>query len=250
MKGADEMRFMSFFRPAIDPEASGGDEPCADDAAMGALVEEELRSGALVSTGGLGPSAAGALVRRAGGHVTVTDGPFAESKELIAGFAILEVASREEAIASARRFLDVVGDGLCEVRPLMQAPGVADGSRYLSLFRAPSPEPATPAPPSAEEQAAMGRLMERETKAGILVSTGGLGPSATGARVRRAGAHVGVVEGPFGPAEALVAGYAVLEAASKAEAIEAAKRFLQVAGDGECEVRPLWGPDDGGCLAG
>jgi hypothetical protein len=239
------MRFMSFFRPAIDLETP--DEPCAGDAEMGALMEEELRSGGLVSTGGLGPSAEGWLVRRAGERVTVIDGPFAESKELIAGFAIVKVASKEEAVASARRFLEVAGDGVCEVRPMMQMPGVVDDSHYLSLFRSAAPESDAPEPLSEEEQAAMGRLVERESKAGILVSTGGLGPSVTGARVRRAGAHIAVVEGPFGPAEALVAGYAVLEAASKAEAIEAAKRFLAVAGDGECEVRPLFGPEDGVC---
>jgi hypothetical protein len=243
------MRFMSLFRPAMDLATDS--QPCSDDAAtrMGALMEEEIRTGTLVSTGGLGPTSSGVLVRRSGERVTVTDGPFTESKELVLGFAILKVASKEEAIASAKRFLAVVGDGVCEVRPMMQMPGVVEEQRYMSLFRSASAEPTAPTPPPEEERIAMGQLIERESKAGILVSTGGLGPSGMGARVRRAGAEFGVVDGPFGPAEALVGGYAILEVASKEDAIAAAKRFLSVAGDGECEVRLFFGSEDAVCSA-
>ena len=91
-------------------------------AAMGQFIEESTRSGVLVATGGLTPSATGARVRSTGGKVTVTDGPFTETKELIGGFAIVRAATKAEAIAQATRFLGVpgVGDGECEVRQMHQ----------------------------------------------------------------------------------------------------------------------------------
>jgi len=65
--------------------------------------------GVLLATGGLGPAAT--RVRSSAGKVTVTDGPFTETKELTGGFALVEVKSREEAIEWAKRFRKIVGDG-------------------------------------------------------------------------------------------------------------------------------------------
>ena len=71
------------------------------------------------------PTALGARVRRSGGAVTVTDGPFSESKEVIGGLAILHASSKEAAIEMTRRFLQVAGDGECEIRQLFEAPTTA-----------------------------------------------------------------------------------------------------------------------------
>ena len=71
------------------------------------LGEEAARSGVVVETGGLMPSAAGARVRLAGGKVTVTDGPFTEAKEVIGGYAIYDVRSRQEAIEWTMRFVEL-----------------------------------------------------------------------------------------------------------------------------------------------
>lgn len=90
-------------------------------AAMGKLIEEGMKKGWLVATEGCLPSALGARVRRSGEKVTVTDGPFAESKEVIGGFAILSAKSKEEAIQLAKDFLKVVGEGECEVRQVYEA---------------------------------------------------------------------------------------------------------------------------------
>ncbi len=89
---------------------------------MDAMIEEAMKAGWLVATEGCFPSAMGARVRRAGGKITVTDGPFSESKEVIGGFAILNAKSREEAIERARQFLQNTGDGECEIRQLYEAP--------------------------------------------------------------------------------------------------------------------------------
>ena len=78
-------------------------------AEMGRFVEELTRSGALLATGGLDP--AGTRVTSAGGKVTVTDGPFAEAKETILSFALIEARSKAEAIELSRRFWQIAGNG-------------------------------------------------------------------------------------------------------------------------------------------
>ena len=100
------MRFMAVVKPGKDYEAGKPPSPQLM-AAMGKLNEESVRAGIFVMGGGLLPSAHGHKVQMAGGKVTVTDGPFAESKEVIGGFAILNYASHEEAIAGARRVLQI-----------------------------------------------------------------------------------------------------------------------------------------------
>ena len=85
------------------------------------LIEDSMKAGVLLATEGCLPSAKGARIRRSGGTVTVTDGPFTESKELVAGFAILQANSKQEAIELAREFLSVAGDGECEIRQIAEA---------------------------------------------------------------------------------------------------------------------------------
>ena len=89
---------------------------------MGQLIEEMTKSGELIATEGCLPSALGARVRKSGKKISVTDGPFTESKELIAGFALLEADSKEHAIEQCKRFMDVAGDGECELRQIYAAP--------------------------------------------------------------------------------------------------------------------------------
>ena len=89
---------------------------------MGKLVEEGMKAGWLLSTEGCLPTALGARVRRSDNKVTVIDGPFAESKELVGGFAILKANSKAEAIELAKHFLAHVGQGECELRQLYEPP--------------------------------------------------------------------------------------------------------------------------------
>src|SRR5215831_5691820 len=88
---------------------------------MGKLVEEMTREGTLVQTAGLRPTAEGIRVRLRNGKLSTVDGPFAETKEVIGGFAILEAASIKEAVELTKRFLKIHGDEWdleCEVRQL------------------------------------------------------------------------------------------------------------------------------------
>jgi hypothetical protein len=121
------MRFMMLVKATRDSEAGAPPNPELM-AAIGRLTEEQLASGKLVAMldgGGLLPSSMGARVRLAGGRVTAVDGPFTESKELVGGYAIMEVASREDALELGRQFMqvhaDVMGpsyEGELEIRPL------------------------------------------------------------------------------------------------------------------------------------
>lgn len=113
--------------------------------------------------------------------------------------------------------------------------------RFLSIYK--TVERNTP--PTQEEMAKMGKLIEEAMKGGWLLSTEGCMPSALGARVRRTDGKITVTDGPFTEAKELVGGLAILKADSKQEAIEMAKAFLSVVGQGECELRQLCEPPEG-----
>jgi hypothetical protein len=117
------MRFLSIYKA---PEQTAPPTP-EHLAKMQRLIDESMKRGELLATEGCLPTAFGARVRIADGEITVTDGPFAETKEVIGGFAILQASSREQAIAQARQFLQIMGSGECEVRQLFDAPGAAAG---------------------------------------------------------------------------------------------------------------------------
>jgi hypothetical protein len=113
------MRFLSIYKTR-----ERNTPPTAEEmATMGRLVEEGLKAGWLLGTEGCLPSRLGASVRRDGVKVTVTDGPFAETREVVGGFAILNANSKEEAIELCRKFLQVAGEGECELRQLYEAAG-------------------------------------------------------------------------------------------------------------------------------
>ena len=119
------MRFMMLVKGDKDYEAGAPPRPELM-AAIGALGEEMARAGKLLEMGGLAPSAMGARLNLEGGSVRVTDGPFSESKEVIGGFSILEVASKEEALAEARKFMELhrvhwpKWEGQIEIRPMYE----------------------------------------------------------------------------------------------------------------------------------
>ena len=121
------MRFISMVKTAENgppsPELMG---------AIGKLAQDMTQSGVLMELGGLLPSAKGARMRLSPGGITVTDGPFTESKELIGGYAIFSVASKAEAMELGRRFLQVHADILgpeyameLEIRELFDPPATS-----------------------------------------------------------------------------------------------------------------------------
>jgi hypothetical protein len=123
------MRFLSIYKSA---ETNTPPSPELI-ARMEKLIEEGMKDGTLIATEGCLPSARGARVRLSRGKVTVTDGPFTEAKEVIGGFALLEAKSKAEAIDLAKKFLDVAGDGECEIRQIFTAPEAAPGDVAAQL---------------------------------------------------------------------------------------------------------------------
>jgi hypothetical protein len=122
-KERTNMRFMCIYRPADTRKAEAGHPPDQDEVArMGQLIGDMIKAGVLLATDGLLPSSKGARVRLSQGKFTVTDGPFTEAKELIAGFAIIRVNSKDEAVEWVRRFLQVAGDGESEIRLMWDTP--------------------------------------------------------------------------------------------------------------------------------
>ena len=120
------MRFMAIMKATPDSEA--GTPPKTEDmAASIAFHEEMVKAGILLAADGLKPSSAGARIRFTGNERTVIDGPFAETKELVAGYWIIEVGSKEEAIEWFKRCPNTMGDGFeLEIRPFITPEDVAD----------------------------------------------------------------------------------------------------------------------------
>jgi hypothetical protein len=113
------MRFMTLYKPGKESDAPPSEQTVA---AVGQLIQEMAEAGVLLATDGLQPSSKGARVRISNGTFIVTDGPFTETKELIAGYAIVQVKSKQEAIELTKRFLSVMGEGESEIRQMQEAP--------------------------------------------------------------------------------------------------------------------------------
>jgi len=242
---------------------------------MATWTEELVRAGARLEGGRLQPSSQGVRVRYANGKLTLTDGPFAETKELIAGFCLIQAKSLDEAIEWTKRV--PFQEGEIELRPLYELfdfpvdaaekpagwrekeeqlraapPARKPGTiRYLGIVKADKDTEAGVLP-DEKGLATMGAFLEEGAKAGIFLSGEGLQPSSKGARVRFSASKRMVIDGPFAETKELIAGYAILQFTSKAEAIEWSKRFVQVdaplrlGGESECEIRPFFEFEDFG----
>ncbi len=260
-------RYMLLIR--ANQEYDVGQFPGEESPAASQYIDELVKAGALVECARLRPSSQGKRVHFARGKFTVTDGPFTETKELIAGFCLIQAASLEEAVAWAKRM--PFQTGAVEIRPLFELsdfpvdpaerpdgwrekeeemraaptpPRKPGTTRYLGMLKA---DRDTEAGVMPDEQAlsAMGAFIEQGVKAGIILGGEGLQPTSQGARVQFAGNKRIVTDGPFAETKELVAGYAMLQFASSAEALDWTKRFVQVDAPGrlgaecECELRPV-----------
>jgi hypothetical protein len=114
------MKYFSIYIP--NPQTNPARKPTGEGKArMDKFVGEAIASGEFLSGGGFLPlKSHGAVVRRTNGKHSVIDGPYAEAKEIIGGFAMLQYPTREAAIEGAKRFMDVAGDGECITYALME----------------------------------------------------------------------------------------------------------------------------------
>jgi hypothetical protein len=115
------MRYMMFIKHTEDYR--NADVPASLYEEMGKFIEEATKSGNFVGGAGLQPTSAGTRVRLSKGKITITDGPFTESKEAVGGYSIIDAKTREEALDLARRFMELhlkhwpTFEGECEMRP-------------------------------------------------------------------------------------------------------------------------------------
>lgn len=119
------MRYMMFIKHTENYKME--DVPQSLFGAMGQFVQEAMKNGSIVDTAGLQPTAKATRIRLSGGKLTTIDGPFAEAREVVGGYALVEVKSKQEALALATRFMELhrihwpAFEGECEVRPLQNA---------------------------------------------------------------------------------------------------------------------------------
>jgi hypothetical protein len=184
-------------------------------------------------------------------EVLVSDGPFAETKEQIAGYDVIESPGLDEAIEVAAKH-PVARFGTIEVRPFQPTGwwasadrhGPAKGTRYLLIHgfdqaaeASAADRGAAPGSPAALAQ----RAWDAETNAlGVKLGGGGLRPATEARTVRVRDGQVLVTDGPFAETKEQVAGLNVLDCASLAEAIEITSRH-PIARIGTCELRPFAG---------
>jgi hypothetical protein len=115
-------RYLMFIKHS--PDLRDEDVPASLHQEMGEFVAENLKNGRLLDTAGLRPEAEGTQIRSKRGRLTFTDGPFTETKEVIGGYALVEAASKEEAVDLATKFMEIhlrhwpEFEGACEVRAL------------------------------------------------------------------------------------------------------------------------------------
>jgi hypothetical protein len=205
-------------------------------AAMERYVDELRRRGVFRRGGPLAPAAGAVGVRVRGGEAMVTDGPFAEAKELIAGFWIIEVADRAEAIEICRR-CPHVWRGPIELRAVRLRHLFADSGRGKPFLFAFHSEPSLCDVDGAKmrEMVAHAQVLASEGK---LFETTPLAGDPPAARIEAGAGKVLVTDGPFAEAKEVVGGYSLVRADGIGAAVEMAGQYPH-ARWGAVEVREI-----------
>jgi hypothetical protein len=243
---------------------------------MGRYRELLLNAGVMIGGEGLQSSSKGAKVRISKGKTTVLDGPFAEAKEVVASYYMLNVKDLAEAIEWTKKLpgTEYLPEAEIELRPLYEAedfavdpseqpggwrdqeiaarkeletevPGPEKGPCWVSFLKADKNTEAE-MEPSPELLEKMGALMGEMQEQGLLISGEGLRASKHGAKVHLKNKKLSVVDGPFTESKEMIAGFSMFRAKTKAEAIEWARRCLEIHMEGtgidtgEIEVRQLF----------
>ena len=238
------MRFMIMHKQTDEMEKGLPPDP-ETIAGVGKLVAEGLKDGVFLSGEGLKPSAQRVHILYKNGKRTVTDGPFTEAKELVAGFALLRVSSKEEAIAWCDKFASALGDVELFLGPVVEPWDLGmmpkperSPLRFLATHKV-DERAGDGGPPDPKAMAKMGALIDEMKKAGVLQATGGLESTKKGARIRYEGGKRRVIDGPFAESKELIAGYAIVDLPSLAAAIEWTVRFGEVLNVNEIEIRQM-----------
>lgn len=277
--GSDDMRFFVGVKATEATEA--GEMPTAEAMRkMNEFNQEVVAAGVMIDGNGLQASSTGYKILTENGVTTVVDGPFAETKELIAGYWVIQAKSIEEAVAWIKRApMDVGGDDVSvEIRPIFEledfpeddgesgwreneeklraewnagSPTDAQGTLqptpgklvYMGMVHATADSEAGVMPTEAE-LATMGALMEESAAAGILLGGEGLRPSAEGVQIRFHNGERTVTDGPFTETKELIGGYAIMQFDSEEQAREWTVRFAKTSGQECVQIRKVFRPED------
>lgn len=249
------MRFL-IFRKA-DAQTEQGAMP-SDEllTAMGAYNQQLVAAGVMRAGEGLRPTREAVRMKLSNGQATLIDGPFTETKELIAGLSVFEAASREEVVNWIKQWPTQDGDGnvTVEIREAGCPGGCAEvhpnpdarpeGKRFAVLLRS-SPALEAEEPVAQEKLDRLDAHNAAEAAKGVLLAADGLRSSARASRVQFRGGKATVLDGPFTEIKELVAGYWMIRVASMDDAIEWARRNPYPTGpDVEVEIRPMYELDD------
>jgi hypothetical protein len=249
------MQFMVIRRADEATEAGRPPAPAVFDD-MERYHQQLGESGRVGLALGLRPSSRAVRLKLGPGSETITDGPFAEAKELIAGFTVFEADSKEHAIELLKRWpasdADATGEAVLELREtgcpggcaqVPPATGSEDG-RYVILLRSSAGTEADRVPPQ-QMLDALNAFNAAQAAAGVLLAGDGLKSTARGARLKLAGGQASVIDGPFAEAKELIAGFWMIRAASMPEAIAWARSLPYPTGPHvEVEIREAMSMDD------
>ncbi len=212
---------------------------------MGAFIGEHAQAGRFLDGAGLGASKTRTRLVCRGGEVTVKHGPYRGEHELPAAMLTLKVRTRDEAIGWAERYGKILGDGEIELGKLQEAwdIGVAPEPEnpplhFLLIEKA---DAATEAGGrSAKQKAELTRLKTEMTKAGVLVNSLRLQPSATAKRLMFRNNDLQVIDGPFSESKELIGGFSIMELRDIDEAIALCRPYAAILGGTlEIDVRAV-----------
>jgi hypothetical protein len=244
------MRLMMMHKNGDDTEA--GHLPSPElIAKMGAYVGEHAQRGTFLDGAGLGASRTRTRMVFREGRCTIKHGPYAGVHELVAATMMLQVASREQAIGWMERYGKIVGDGELELGPVNEPwdlgmmPKPEDAPLRILVLEKADPTSESGKPRSPKQKAELTRLKTEMTKAGVLLSSEVLRPSAQGKRLVFKNNALSVMDGPFSESKELIGGFAVLRLASLDAAITECVRYAEILGGTlEIDVLPLYEPDE------
>jgi hypothetical protein len=228
------MRFMIMHKNDANTEA--GNPPSMDIITrMGEFIGGHAKAGRLVDGAGLGASKTRTRLVFRNGECTTTHGPYRGEHELPAATLLLKVPTREEAIGWAERYGKILGDGELELGKVNEAWDIglmpAPENPPLQILLIDKADHATEAGGrSPVQKAALSRLKTEMTKAGVLVSSIALQPSAKGKRLVFTNNAMRVIDGPFVEAKELIGGFAVMELSGIDEAIELCRPYAEILG--------------------
>ena len=228
------MRYMIMHKN--DPQTEAGQPPPMEVVTqMGELIGEYAADGRFIDGAGLSASKTRSRLVFREGRCTIQHGPYAGEHELPAAALMLKVQTREQAIGWAERYGKILGDGELELGNVNEPWDIglmpAPENPPLQMLLIEKADAATEgAGRSAQQKAALTRLKTEMTKAGVLVKSLRLKPSAKAKRLVFTDNRMRVVDGPFSESKELIGGFAVMELSDMDEVLSMCERYAKILG--------------------